>query len=83
MDSPVLPVKVRPAPWQMKAETYWLTLNLPAGFDSEKGVYAPLEASSKTTTDPELVGKHSGGLGLIMIVRYSDTPCGSFPSNHC
>jgi hypothetical protein len=70
------PVQIRPAPWDAKAEMYWLALHLKAGVDTDAGVYAPLEASSPTFSDPELAGKHRGGLGLIMIVRYSDIPCG-------
>jgi len=70
------PVQIKPAPWNTKAETYWLALNLGANDEIPQGVYAPLEASSPATSDPEHAGKHRGGLGLIMIVRYSDTPCG-------
>lgn len=75
MTSPA-PVQIKPAPWDTKAEKYWLALNLGASGKFPQGVYAPLEASSPTTSDPEHAGKHRGGLGLIMIVRYSDTPCG-------
>ena len=69
-------IKVQPAPWATKAETYWLALYLRSGVDSEAGVYAPLEASAPTIRDPVQAGKHVGGLGLIMIVRYTDTPVG-------
>lgn len=71
------PVEVHPGPWDTKAETYWLALNLKSDADREDGVYAPLELSSPATSDPAQVGKNHGGLGLIMIVRYADTPCGS------
>jgi hypothetical protein len=70
------PVQIRPAPWNAKAEMYWLALYLKAGVDTDEGVYAPLEASSPIFSDPEISGKHRGGLGLIMIVRYLETPCG-------
>ena len=72
--------QVRPAPWDTKAETYWLVLYLKSGVDKEDGVYAPLELSSPTTSDPQSAGKHCGGLGLIVIVRYLDTPCGLLES---
>jgi hypothetical protein len=75
MDS-AAPVRVHPGPWNAKAEAYWLAINVKAGVDTDEGVYAPLEASSPSTSDPANAGKHHGGLGLIMIVRYSDTPCG-------
>jgi hypothetical protein len=74
------PVQVRPGPWNVKAETYWLALYLGAGADNEEGVYAPLELSSLIISDAKIAGKHRGGLGLIMIVRYSDTPCGKLAS---
>ena len=70
------PVQIKPAPWDNKAETYWLALNLGASGEFPQGVYAPLEASSPAISDPELAGKHRGGLGLVMIVRHADTPCG-------
>jgi len=75
MESPA-PVQINPAPWYTKAETYWLAVKLGASSELPEGVYAPLEASAPATSDPEYAGKHRGGLGLIMIVRYSDTPCG-------
>ena len=75
-------VDIRPAPWNTKAETYWLALNLKAGADADEGVYAPLELSSPTTSDPKIAGKHYGGLGLIMLVRYIDSPCGLFAPNY-
>lgn len=75
MTSPA-PVEIKRAPWDTKAKMYWLVLNLGASGKFPQGLYAPLEASSPATSDPEYLGKHRGGLGLIMIVRYSDTPCG-------
>ncbi len=75
MTSPT-PVQIKPAPWDTKVEKYWLVLNLGASGEFPQGVYAPLEASSAATSDPEHAGKHRGGLGLIMIVRYLDSPCG-------
>jgi hypothetical protein len=73
-------VRVAPAPWDTTAETYWLALYLKAGADGDSGVYAPLEFSSPSTTDPQKSGNYHGGLGLIVIVRYRDTPCGSLIS---
>jgi hypothetical protein len=72
------PVQIRPPPWNAKADVYWLALYLKAGVDTDTGVYAPLEASSPLITDPDLAGKHRGGLSLIMIVRYFEAPCGQF-----
>ena len=41
-------------------------------------VYAPLEAQSVSFSDPAKGGRFRGGLGMIQIVRYSDTPVGRY-----
>ncbi|KAI9677714.1 MAG: hypothetical protein M1829_002486 [Trizodia sp. TS-e1964] len=65
-----------PAPWTCKCETYWLPFwsssTLPAD------AYAPLEASSAAFSSPALAGSFHGGLGMMQIVRYSDTPVGPY-----
>ena len=53
------------------AECYTLLLKLK---DLPKGVYDPLEAAWAD----EGLGKFAGGLGAVIIVRYSDTPVGMF-----
>ena len=56
-----------PAPWTLQCESYWLLLNLKT---LPKGVYDPLE-------EPCLEhGEFKGGLGVIIIVRYKNTPVG-------
>jgi hypothetical protein len=40
--------------------------------------YSPLEASSPAFADPAQSGAFKGGLGLVIIIRYSDTPLGSY-----
>jgi hypothetical protein len=65
------PVARISAPWRLKAESYVLFLKL--GTLSE-GTYSPLE---ETWADEEL-GTFMGGVGTVMIVRYSDTPVGKF-----
>lgn len=63
---PVLRAK---APWQLKSESYMMFLKvreLPQGlYDQLEEVWAADE-----------FGTFEGGLGAVMIVRYSDTPVG-------
>jgi len=65
------PVPRAKAPWKLMAECYTLLLKLK---DLPKGVYDPLEAAWAD----EGLGKFAGGLGAVIIVRYSDTPVGMF-----
>ena len=73
MSTPEPPVPIKPAPWTTKCASYWLLLSLR---ELPEGVYDPLEASSSEFADPQLAGEFKGGLGMIMIVRYEDTPTG-------
>jgi hypothetical protein len=57
------------APWTLKADSYVLFLK-PGALPTD--IYSKNE---KTWANEEL-GKYMGGVGTIMIVRYSDTPVG-------
>jgi hypothetical protein len=63
------PVPRISAPWRLKAESYVLFLKLGT---LPKGTYAPLE---ETWAD-EGLGMFTGGVGTVVIVRYSETPVG-------
>jgi hypothetical protein len=63
---PVLRAK---APWPLKAESYLLFLKMN---ELPKGVYDTLEE----VWEGSEFGEFKGGLGAVMIVRYSDTPVG-------
>ncbi|KAF1946788.1 hypothetical protein EJ02DRAFT_335040 [Clathrospora elynae] len=65
------PVPRAKAPWKVKAESYMLFLKLN---ELPEGVYDPLEEAWAD----EGLGSFVGGLGAVMIVRYSDTPVGSY-----
>ncbi|KAJ8112008.1 hypothetical protein OPT61_g5522 [Boeremia exigua] len=65
------PVERAPAPWTLKAESYLLFLKLQG---LPEGVYDTLEEA----WEDEGMGRFEGGLGAIMIVRYTDTPVGSY-----
>jgi hypothetical protein len=71
------PVPHVPAPWTTKAECYWLFLYLK---DLPIGLYDPLEeerfGDGMLSEEKEKVGEFKGGLGVVMIVRYADTPIG-------
>ncbi len=69
MDSAVHPVQRAGAPWTLKAETYLLFLKMQS---LPQGLYDPLE---EAWVD-ESLGTFEGGLGAVMIVRYTDTPVG-------
>jgi hypothetical protein len=63
------PVLRANAPWPLKAESYLMFLKMK---HLPKGVYDPLEE----VWGGEEFGKFDGGLGAVMIVRYSDSPVG-------
>jgi hypothetical protein len=63
------PVPRAKAPWMLKAESYLMFLRMK---ELPKGVYDKLEE----VWGGEEYGKFVGGLGAVMIVRYSDTPVG-------
>lgn len=68
----VHPVLRAKAPWPLKAESYIMFLRLKT---LPKGVYDHLEE----VWEGQEFGTFEGGLGAIMIVRYSDTPVGKSP----
>jgi hypothetical protein len=65
------PVLRSEAPWTLKAESYLLFLKLNK---VPEGLYDQLEKS----WGDEGLGTFEGGLGAVMIVRYTDTPVGRF-----
>ncbi|KAF1968273.1 hypothetical protein BU23DRAFT_480788 [Bimuria novae-zelandiae CBS 107.79] len=71
MASPQHPVPFVESPWDLHAETYVLFLNLKT---LPPGTYDPLEASWSDASN----GTFTGGLGAIMIVRYTSTPVGPY-----
>merc|ERR1711862_127612 len=62
-----------PAPWTLKCEAYGLPFKLKPG-QLPPGLYHPLD------TPPEGPGNDDfqGGVGMIQIVRYHDTPVGPY-----
>ncbi|KAF1808178.1 hypothetical protein P152DRAFT_462832 [Eremomyces bilateralis CBS 781.70] len=72
----ITPFPSAPAPWKLRSESYLLMVRLPKTLPD--GIYDPLEASSEAFSDPARSGKHRGGLGAILIVRYTETPVGPY-----
>ncbi|KAF2638171.1 hypothetical protein P280DRAFT_455978 [Massarina eburnea CBS 473.64] len=63
------PVQRSLAPWATKSECYWMIVNLRS---LPEGVYDSLEEPCLEHAD------FKGGLGLIIIVRYKETPVGPY-----
>jgi len=70
-EPPLHPVPRSPAPWTLKAQSYLLFLRLPS---LPPGAYDPVHACWSAPKN----GTFTGGLGAIMIVRYTDTPVGPY-----
>jgi hypothetical protein len=69
------------APWKLKAEAWWfiLSLNASAGKLAE-GNFAPLEVQSKQLA--EEAGVYRGGLSVVMLIRYKESPVGKLQAAH-
>jgi hypothetical protein len=65
------PVQRAEAPWTLHAESYILFLKLS---ELPAGLYDPLEEA----WSDERNGSFTGGLGAIMIIRYTSTPVGPY-----
>ena len=68
-----------PPPWSCKCTAYVLPFFTSSSTPllNEK-ILAPLEAGSEAWTSEKLTGKHAGGVGFAQILRYSETPVGSY-----
>ncbi|EMC92857.1 hypothetical protein BAUCODRAFT_264299 [Baudoinia panamericana UAMH 10762] len=60
------------APWKCRAESYWMILQLQNPLPVD--IYDQLEAEHPACT----TAGFKGGYGMVMVVRYSDTPVGSY-----
>ena len=78
MDS--LSIAAAPAPWTLRGDAWWFILSV-FGQSTDKidaSYHDPLEASAaKIAQEP---GNFKGGIGLAVVVRYTDTPVG--PCEH-
>lgn len=71
-------IEAYPAPWTMKAKIWsipiYVTSKMAATLSSDKDfVYSELEAESSSSS-----GKLVGGLSMVQIVRYTESPAGPY-----
>jgi len=66
------PIEPAPAPWTLHGTVYGITL-LPASPKLPVKAYSPLERKSNFTQ-----GEYVGILGMIQIIRYTDSPVGPY-----
>ena len=68
-----------PAPWTCKCTAYALVFfnssSRPLPHDI---VYDPLEGRSEEFSDARSAGAFRGGMGMVQIVRYTETPVGPY-----
>ena len=74
-----VPFKVAPPPWTCKCTAYVL----PFFYSASSGLptdlaYAPLEAATSSFSSQAEAGSYKGGLCLVQIVRYTETPVGPY-----
>ena len=68
-----------PPPWTCKATFYALSFYHSASSTLPLDiVYDPLELHAASFSSEKETGKYTGGLGFAQIVRYSETPVGSY-----
>ena len=74
-----VPFKVVPPPWTCKCTAYVLPFfySASAGLPADLA-YAPLEAASSGFSSQAEAGTYKGGLCLLQIVRYTETPLGPY-----
>ena len=74
-----VPFRIAPPPWTCKCTAYVL----PFFYSASSGLptdlaYAPLEAATSSFSSQAEAGSYKGGLCSLQIIRYTDTPVGSY-----
>lgn len=67
------PIELAPAPWTLKGTVYSITL-VPLSDDLPNKAFPPLERQYASATE----GEYLGILGMIQIIRYSESPVGPY-----
>ncbi|KAK3329905.1 hypothetical protein B0H66DRAFT_40957 [Apodospora peruviana] len=71
------PIILAPAPWKAKCTAYIIMIWTSGGKTGlPPKAYSPLEAASPFASDT--FGPSVGGLGMVQLVRYSETPAGPY-----
>ena len=77
--SPERSLPLAPPPWTCKATMYILSFYHSASSTLPLDiVYDPLELNAESFSSEKETGKYVGGLGFAQIVRYSETPVGTY-----
>lgn len=79
MENDTNPFPVAPGPWTCKGEAFWLltyTSQSSAAEPLSSAAFGPLEESA--FRDVSKSGTFKGGLGSIMVVRYTSSPVGPY-----
>ena len=73
------PFIVAPPPWSCKCTAYVLPFfySASSGLQADQA-YAPLEAASPTFSSESAAGAYRGGLCMLQIIRYTETPVGPY-----
>jgi hypothetical protein len=75
--APPANITAAPPPWATKCDIYWLIFRTRAG-SLPADAYSPLEAASPLFSDPTRAGTFKGETGFVIIIRYTETPVGSY-----
>jgi len=67
------PIEPAPAPWTLKGTVYAITF-VPPSTDLPIKAFPPLERQFASATE----GEYLGGLGMIQIIRYTESPVGPY-----
>jgi hypothetical protein len=68
------PYVLAPAPWELKASVAYVVPMIGLTPDVPEKAFAPLERNSSYATSGQLLA----GTGLMMVIRYSDSPVGPY-----
>ena len=68
-----------PPPWHLKCDTWIVPFKTSASSPLPRDkILAPLEAASDAWTSEQKTGKFTGGVGYAYIVRYTESPVGTY-----
>lgn len=75
-------IKPVPPPWTLRGTVYtfpfWTNMSQIAQANEAGITYSPLEANSEFANSAEAGAAHLGGLSMVQIIRYSESPVGPY-----
>lgn len=73
------PFPIAPPPWKTKCTAYLLAFNASSTTPLPRNrAYTPLNASHAPFSSPAECGEFRGGLGMLQVLRYTETPVGPY-----